>query len=277
MTVLRIAGEVAPVARADLDHPPFQPGEQPGAVLGGAAGVGTVGGERVEAGELRVLHSALVWRAVELLLVGGGKMGEALLGGLLAAGREVAVVEVFAPRREELAAKYPQVKVVEAPIACDGAVLVVKPADVASAARAAVEAGTRRLLSVAAGITTRAIEDAIGQDLPVVRAMPNTPALVGAGAAAISPGTHAGEDDLAWAEAILGAVGMVERVPEKLQDAVTGVSGSGPAYIFLVAEALAEAGVLAGSPPRDRRGARLPDAARLGQAARRERREPRPP
>ena len=126
--------------------------------------------------------------------------------------------------------------------------LVVKPADVASAARAAVEAGAQKLLSVAAGITTRAIEDAIGKPIPVVRAMPNTPALVGSGAAAISPGTHAGEDELAWAEAILGAVGIVERVPEKLQDAVTGVSGSGPAYIFLVAEALAEAGVLAGLP-----------------------------
>ena len=103
---------------------------------------------------------------------------------------------------------------------------------------------------MAAGITTRAIEDAIGTAVPVVRAMPNTPALVGTGAAAISPGAHAGEADLAWAEAILGAVGTVQRVPEKLQDAVTGVSGSGPAYIFLVAEALAEAGVLAGPPAR---------------------------
>ena len=76
--------------------------------------------------------------------------------------------------------------------------------------------------------------------------MPNTPALVGAGARAISPGTHAGEEDLAWAEAILGAVGVVVRVKEKDLDAVTGVSGSGPAYVFLVAEAMADAGVLAG-------------------------------
>jgi len=185
---------------------------------------------------------------VELLLVGGGRMGEALLGGLLAAGREVAVVEVVEARRRELADAYPAVKVVDAPIAADGAVIVVKPGDVASAARAAVEAGARRLLSVAAGITTRAIEEAIGRELPVVRAMPNTPALVGAGAAAISAGAFAGEDDLAWAEAILGAVGVVERVPEKLQDAVTGVSGSGPAYVFMVAEALAAGGVLAGLP-----------------------------
>ena len=78
--------------------------------------------------------------------------------------------------------------------------------------------------------------------------MPNTPALIGAGAAAISPGAAAGEDDLAWAEAILGAVGTVVRVPEASLDAVTGLSGSGPAYVFLVAEAMADAGVLAGLP-----------------------------
>jgi pyrroline-5-carboxylate reductase len=78
--------------------------------------------------------------------------------------------------------------------------------------------------------------------------MPNTPALVGAGAAAISPGTAATDDDLAWAGSILGAVGTVVRVPENLLDAVTGLSGSGPAYVFLVAEALIDAGVLVGLP-----------------------------
>ena len=76
--------------------------------------------------------------------------------------------------------------------------------------------------------------------------MPNTPALVGAGAAAISAGAFAGEDDLAWAASILDAVGMSVTVPERLLDAVTGLSGSGPAYLFLVAEALVEGGVLAG-------------------------------
>jgi pyrroline-5-carboxylate reductase len=104
------------------------------------------------------------------------------------------------------------------------------------------------MLSVAAGVTTAAIEAAIGRPLPVVRAMPNTPALIGAGAAAISPGSAADEADLVWAEEILGAVGTVVRVPEASLDAVTGLSGSGPAYVFLIAEALSDAGVLAGLP-----------------------------
>jgi pyrroline-5-carboxylate reductase len=125
-----------------------------------------------------------------------------------------------------------------------GAVVAVKPADVAAAC-AALDVG--RVLSIAAGVTIAAIEGAIA-GIPVVRAMPNTPALVGAGAAAIAGGTLARDDDLAWAEGILGAVGEVVRVPEKLLDAVTGLSGSGPAYVFLVAEALIDAGVHAGLP-----------------------------
>jgi pyrroline-5-carboxylate reductase len=181
-----------------------------------------------------------------LLLVGGGRMGEALLGGLLAAGRDaasLAVAEVSPARREALAARYPGVRLAPAPVAAAGAVLAVKPGDVAAAAAATP---ADRLLSVAAGVTTRAIEDAAGRPVRVVRAMPNTPALIGAGAAAISPGATADEADLAWAEEILGAVGVVVRVPEAQLDAVTGLSGSGPAYVFLVAEALVEAGVLAG-------------------------------
>jgi pyrroline-5-carboxylate reductase len=186
-----------------------------------------------------------------LLIVGGGRMGEALLGGLLAAGRpaeELAVAEVAAARREQLASTYPGVTVGAAPVAADAAVLAIKPPDVAAAVRAVVDAGAQRLLSVAAGVTTEAIEAAAGRPLPVVRAMPNTPALVGAGAAAISAGAHAGDEDLAWAEEVLGSVGVVVRVPEKSLDAVTGLSGSGPAYVFLVAEAMVEAGVLAGLP-----------------------------
>jgi pyrroline-5-carboxylate reductase len=186
-----------------------------------------------------------------LLIVGGGRMGEALLGGLLMAGRAadgLVVVEVSPQRRQELVAAHPGVAVVEAVVPAAAAVLAVKPADIAGAVRAASDAGVARVLSVAAGVTTRAIEAAAGRPLAVVRAMPNTPALIRAGAAGISPGSSAGEEDLAWAEEVLGGVGVVMRVPETALDAVTGLSGSGPAYVFLVAEAMVEGGVLAGLP-----------------------------
>jgi pyrroline-5-carboxylate reductase len=186
-----------------------------------------------------------------LLIVGGGRMGEALLAGLLAAGRpasELVVAEVSGPRRDQLSAAHPEVTIAERVIPCAAAVLAVKPGDVAGAARAVAEAGARRILSVAAGVTTASIEAAAGRALAVVRAMPNTPALIGAGAAAISAGSTAEEQDVAWAEQILGAVGVVVRVPETALDAVTGLSGSGPAYLFLIAEAMVEAGVLAGLP-----------------------------
>lgn len=190
-------------------------------------------------------------RDASLLIVGGGRMGEALLAGLLAAGRladELVVAEVSASRRQQLAAAHPGVTVAEDAVLCSGAVLAVKPGDVPTAARAVADAGVRRVLSIAAGVTTASIEAAVGQPVAVVRAMPNTPALIGAGAAAISPGSTADEEDMAWAEEILGAVGLVVRVPETALDAVTGLSGSGPAYVFLVAEAMVEAGVLAGLP-----------------------------
>jgi pyrroline-5-carboxylate reductase len=184
-----------------------------------------------------------------MLIVGGGRMGEALLSGLLAAGRaagDLVVAEVSAARREQLAAAYPDVRVVDAVVAAGSAVLAVKPGEVPGVARAVADAGARRVLSVAAGVRTESIEAAAGRPLAVVRAMPNTPALIGAGAAAISAGSEADEDDLSWAEGVLGAVGVVVRVPEAALDAVTGLSGSGPAYVFLVAEAMVEAGVLAG-------------------------------
>jgi len=189
---------------------------------------------------------------LRLAIIGGGRMGEALLGGLLAAGwatpSEIAVVEALPARREELAARFPGVAVVDAPVAAEGVVIAVKPGDVATATAAAADAGARRLLSIAAGVTLARLQDAAGSRVAVVRAMPNTPALVGAGAAAIAGGAGAGAADLDWAESILAAVGTVVRVPESLLDAVTGLSGSGPAYVFLVAEALIEAGVLVGLP-----------------------------
>ena len=188
--------------------------------------------------------------ALRLVIVGGGRMGEALVGGLLAAGwasEELGVVEPLDARRHELAASFPGVTTSAEGMAGAGTVLAVKPDAVGDAAREAVGAGTERIISIAAGVTIGAIE-AVSGAVPVVRAMPNTPALVGAGAAAIAPGTSAGEADLVWAEEVLGAVGTVVRVPEHLLDAVTGLSGSGPAYVFLVAEALVDAGVLVGLP-----------------------------
>jgi pyrroline-5-carboxylate reductase len=119
---------------------------------------------------------------------------------------------------------------------------------VAAACEALGAAGVQRVLSIAAGVTITRLEAALPVGTPVVRAMPNTPALVGAGAAAIAGGAAATDDDLAWAEGVLGAVGSVVRVPESMLDAVTGLSGSGPAYVFLVVEALTDAGVAAGLP-----------------------------
>jgi pyrroline-5-carboxylate reductase len=180
-------------------------------------------------------------------------MGAALVSGLLSSGwapaEELAVVEPVAARRDELAAMFPGLAVVaEVTSSADGAVVAVKPADVEAACRALAGAGVDRVLSIAAGVTLAKLESWLNAGAAVVRAMPNTPALLGCGAAAISAGAAASEADMAWAEEILSAVGKVERVGEKLLDAVTGLSGSGPAYVFLVAEALIEAGVAAGLP-----------------------------
>jgi pyrroline-5-carboxylate reductase len=188
----------------------------------------------------------------QLQLIGGGKMGEALIGGLLAARWTdppgLRVVEKLEGRREELTEAFPGITVTDQVTSCADNLIAVKPNDVVASCRAlATAGGARRVLSVAAGISTSQIGAALGGGpVAVVRAMPNTPALIGAGAAAIAPGAHADADDLAWAATILGAVGCVERVNEAQLDAVTGLSGSGPAYVFLVAEALVEAGVLVG-------------------------------
>lgn len=191
-----------------------------------------------------------------LALLGGGKMGEALLGGLIDGGwdpENLAVAEVSAERRHAIEGRFAKVRVVPNPAwaVAEAEVVVVatKPGDVPTALTAAepvLEAGAL-VLSIAAGVTIATLEGLV-PGRPVIRAMPNTPALVGLGAAAIAAGTHAGEEHLNRAEAILGSVGTVVRVSEALLDAVTGLSGSGPAYVFLVAEALIEAGVHAGLP-----------------------------
>jgi pyrroline-5-carboxylate reductase len=194
-----------------------------------------------------------------LLIVGGGKMGGALLGGLLRSGwadlEDVAVVEPLPERRAELTEAFPGLLLLAAPEAglladggerISGAVLAVKPDAAEAACRALGATGVRRVLSIVAGVPSARLEAALGGEPVVVRAMPNTPALVGAGVTAMSGGSFATSPDLAWAEDVLSAVGTVVRLPERLQDAVTGLSGSGPAYFFLVAEALIEAGVQMG-------------------------------
>jgi pyrroline-5-carboxylate reductase len=187
-----------------------------------------------------------------LEVIGGGRMGEALVGGLLTSGwataTELVVVEPVEARRTELAQRYPGLTVRAEPVDADGLVIAVKPGHVVDACRGLAGVAVGRVLSIAAGVTIAQIEGALTPGLAVVRAMPNTPALVGAGASAIAAGSAAGEADLAWAEGVLAAVGIVVRVSESQLDAVTGLSGSGPAYVFLVAESMIEAGVLMGLP-----------------------------
>jgi len=196
---------------------------------------------------------------VTLLIVGGGKMGGALIGGLLASGwakpEEIAVVEPDAGRRDELSLQFPGIGLCDAPEAGSlvdtperlaGAVLAVKPDTAEGACRVLAAVGVKRVLSIVAGMPCQRLETALGGQPNVVRAMPNTPALVGAGVTAISGGSFATSADLAWAEDVMSAVGTVVRLPERLLDPVTGLSGSGPAYFFLVAEALMEAGVQMG-------------------------------
>jgi pyrroline-5-carboxylate reductase len=186
----------------------------------------------------------------KLVVVGGGKMGEALVSGVLRArwarARDVTVVEPVDARRAQLRVLHPDIEVTDSvPARSDGVVLAVKPVDVPDACAAIAATTARRVLSIAAGVTIAQLEKLLGP-VPVLRAMPNTPALVGAGAAALAPGHTAEPADMEWAEGVLASVGLVVRVTEKMLDAVTGLSGSGPAYVFLVAEALVDAGVAAG-------------------------------
>ncbi len=189
---------------------------------------------------------------IRLQIMGGGRMGEALLGGLLAAGwaqpADLAVVARKDERRAQLEGLFPGVAVLSEPGPCEGAVLAVKPYDVGEACKQLALAGAQRVLSIAAGVPTQGLEASLGKGVAVVRAMPNTPSLVGEGAAAVAPGASAAPEDVEWAMSILSAVGVVVKVTEAQIDAVTGLSGSGPAYIFLVVESLMEAGVLMGLP-----------------------------
>ncbi|MCZ4498603.1 MAG: pyrroline-5-carboxylate reductase [Marmoricola sp.] len=182
-------------------------------------------------------------------IIGAGVMGETLLAGILRGGyavADLAVGEKRAERAEELRTAY-GVQVVgnlEA-AAADTVLLVVKPQDMVGVLTevAPVLRPGQVLVSLAAGITTRLIEKHVPDGVVVVRVMPNTPALVAEGMAAISGGTHCRDEHLALTERLLASTGRVLRVPEDQQDAVTAASGSGPAYFFLVVEAMVDAAV----------------------------------
>ncbi len=189
-------------------------------------------------------------------LVGCGKMGSALLQGIVAAGlcsaSDVTVSDAHAPAAEALEKALPGLAVAGSLAeigAADVVLICVKPGDVAPVLNELGRGENRPLfISIAAGITLSALERAVGEGHRVVRVMPNTPALIGKGASAYALGSNATADDAALTEKLLGAVGTVNRVPEKLLDAVTGLSRSGPAYVYTIVEALAEGGLLMGLP-----------------------------
>jgi pyrroline-5-carboxylate reductase len=189
-----------------------------------------------------------------LAVLGTGVMGEAVLSGALAGGWHAADV-VATTRRSDRAAQLAETYGISTTddnvAAVAGAALVlvaVKPKDVAAllAQVGPALAPGVVVVSVVAGLDTAAFEAALPAGTRVVRTMPNTPAQIGAGVTAISAGTAASDDDLALVERLLAGTGLVIRVAEKDQNAVSALSGSGPAYVFYVVDALAEAGVLLG-------------------------------
>jgi pyrroline-5-carboxylate reductase len=191
----------------------------------------------------------------QLAIIGAGVMGETLLSGLIRAGRNVGELLVGEKRPEraaELEERYGVAVVgnAEAAQKADTLALVVKPQDMDDLLKEiapSVRPG-QLVISLAAGITTAFLEARLPEGVAVVRVMPNTPALVDAGMAAISRGSHCDEEHLVEAEQMMASVGKVLRVPERQQDAVTAISGSGPAYLFFVVESMIEAGVHLGLP-----------------------------
>jgi pyrroline-5-carboxylate reductase len=187
-----------------------------------------------------------------IAILGTGKLGESLLAGLLSSGwSEIVVTGRRQARLDELTARYgvaATLSNLDAARGADIVVLAAKPQDLEALL---VEVGpsltpAQTVLSVAAAIPTAAIERHLADGVPVVRAMPNAPSTVHEGMAGIAPGSAAGEEHVAAAEEVLRHVGSVVRVREEHLDAVTAVSGSGPAYFALLAEAMIEAGLLLG-------------------------------
>jgi pyrroline-5-carboxylate reductase len=184
-------------------------------------------------------------------------MGGALLRGVLGSG--VATGAVWAATKSASSANLvanefgiaAQTTYTEMTATSDVLLVAVKPAQIESVLRELTKAGLRAdtlVISVAAGVSIERIEKALGKSNPVVRAMPNTPSFVGRGMTAISGGSHATPAHLAIAQRLFAAVGLCITVEERLLNAVTAISGSGPAYIYLIIEALADAGVRVGLP-----------------------------
>ena len=193
--------------------------------------------------------------AQRVAVLGTGKIGEALVSGLLRAGKPASEVLVTARRPERAAALKASYGVdavsnAEAAHKADTLILMVKPQDMAALLEELtphVPAG-RLVISGAAGITTHFIASRLAEGVPVVRVMTNTPVLVDEAMSAISAGAHATEEHLARTEEIFSPVGKTIRVPEAQQDAVTALSGSGPAYFYYLVEAMTDAGILLGLP-----------------------------
>ncbi len=190
-----------------------------------------------------------------IAILGTGKIGESLLAGLLSSGWRSAAEIVATARRPERARELADRYGVEVTLANGEAVgaaalvvIAVKPQDfdVLLGEIGGLLSPDQTVLSVAAAIPTSAIEQRIAAGVPVVRAMPNAPATVHEGMTGVCAGAHAGDADLELAEELLRHLGAVVRVPERYMDAVTAVSGSGPAYFALLAEAMIEAGILLG-------------------------------
>lgn len=193
--------------------------------------------------------------ADRVAIMGAGKMGQALLSGMLRAGSPTSDLTMTTrrPDRASDLSAHHGVDVVDnvtAVKSSDTLVLAVKPQDMADLLAEIAEqvSPDQLVVSVAAGITTSFIEARLGDNVPVVRVMSNTPVLVDEAMSAISGGSHAREEHLVRAEALLKSVGRTIRVPESQQDAVTALSGSGPAYFFYLVEAMTDAGILLGLP-----------------------------
>jgi len=193
----------------------------------------------------------------KIAFLGGGNMAEALIKGMLAAGvakaEQVFVSDLSADRLEQLKKTY---GIITQKSNCDAVaqagivMLCVKPQvmDLVLKEISDVADKDKLVISIAAGVTIARIEKALAEGTRVIRVMPNTPALVLSGAAGLAPGSTSTVSDMMTAQQIFGAVGRAVVVEEKLLDAVTGLSGSGPAYVFTIIEALADAGVKAGIP-----------------------------